>query len=416
MAGPRSRYDRFEPDDHVQYRTWSSGYPGGPTSKTVTGDCRATNEIQISEGHPWPPRKGNQGDIGGDFRVVRRTYSSTPTPDMVFLGSNNAAFVGKQYAYSGNVRDALWPTVTPSTKLNLEALGTTVIANVLPTNPQANLAQFIGEAREGIPSLCGTDFFKSRASLARSAGSEYLNVQFGWLPLISDLKKFAHVVQNSDALIQQYVRNSGKRIKREVHFPIEQSTSTTTSSDGATPSITLATNSSVSAYMGTSQRLSALTQKTETWFKGCFTYYLPPFKANDSNIARNEQLLNYLYGTRVTPETLWDLSPWTWAADWFGNTGDVLHNVAAFATDGLVMPYAYIMERKTAIRDVQTRQTFRQGYGTKYLRQTFTTEVKSRYKASPYGFGLTFSGFNPRQIAIMSALGLTKGSTKYRNG
>jgi len=324
----KSRWDRFEPDDTLQYRTWNSGYPGGPPTKTVYGNCRATNAVEISQSNPWPP-KGDGGDIGGDFRVVRRTYSGTSI-DVTMLGSVSAAYVGKQYAYSGDVRDALFPVVTPSTKQALEAKGTTIIANVLPTNSVANLAQFVGEAREGIPSLCGSDFFKQRAAYARSAGSEYLNVQFGWLPLISDLKKFAHVVKNSDALIQQYVRNSGKRIRREVRLPIDSSSTVSTSADGASPSITLATNSSVSAYSGTSQRIMTRTQKKETWFEGVFTYYLPPFKANDSNLARNEQLLNYLYGTRVTPEVLWDLSPWTWAADWFANTGDILHNVSAF--------------------------------------------------------------------------------------
>jgi len=401
------------PDGQMSYRVWNSGYPGGPPSTTRYYNGIADQELLISQGNPWPPKKGDKRGLGGDFLVIRREYSATDSPDMTFLGGASAAYVGKQYAYTGAPDNSHFPTLSPTSKASMEALGTTAIANVLPTNSVSSLSTFLGELREGIPKLAGSDFFKGRASRARSAGGEYLNVEFGWKPLISDLKKFAHAVKDSDALIKQYERNSGKLVRRRMDWPAEKSTSITTSNDGATPSITLATSSGVSAYNAGSKRTISRTSKRERWFEGVFTYYLPPQKRGQTNIQRNEQLLNYLYGTRVTPEVLWDLSPWTWAADWFANTGDVLHNIGAFAADGLVMPWAYIMERTTAITDVVTVQPFRQGYGTKTLRQTFTTTAKARYKASPYGFGITDSSLNPRQWAIMAALGISRSGSHY---
>jgi hypothetical protein len=131
-------------------------------------------------------------------------------------------------------------------------------------------------------------------------------------------------------------------------------------------------------------------------------------------LKRNEQLSNHLYGTRFTPEVLWDLAPWTWAADWYANTGDVIHNVSAFAADGLVMPYAYIMETKSKRKRLDAFQKYRT-YGQRQYMQSFTTTVKKRCGASPYGFGVTFDSLTPRQIATITALGMTKSGTQYRD-
>jgi hypothetical protein len=403
VPGPRKRVDQFWPLREQNY-TWSNGYStGGPPTSVDSFSGQATQELLISRGNQKPI-----GDLGGEFLTIRREYDASD-PKQVFWISGDTAWKGMQFAHTQFPRDSIWPTVVPSTKSSLEVMGTQAIAAVIPTNPVSGLAQFIGELREGLPSLVGADFFKHRASVARNAGSEYLNVQFGWLPLISDLKKFTHAVKDSDALLKQYERNSGKRIKRSIRFPEIKSTTVVSGNGGSTPSAP----GYVNAYNGTGKKNTTTTSKTERWFSGCFTYYLPPYKANDLNLKRNEQLANYLYGTRPTPEVLWELAPWSWAADWFGNIGSVFHNVSAFANDGLVMPYAYMMERKTSILDVQCMQPMRI-YGPVTMRQTFTTTSKYRVRASPFGFGLKESSLNPRQWAIISALGLTKG-TKYKS-
>jgi hypothetical protein len=383
----------------------------------VIGPGYSKQELLVSENNERGSNGYFHGEDSGDFLVIKRDYKEEDSGILDMAIGSGKRFIGLQHAVTQFPNNSHWPTVVPTPRAQLEALGTSIIANVLPTNPVSSLAQFIGETREGLPSLVGVNTFKQRAALARSAGSEYLNVQFGWLPLISDLKKFAHSVKDSDVLIEQYVRNSGKRVRRVVHLPIDQSVTVTTGGRNSTPNVGAAVSGS-NAYASTGQVTQTITRKTERWFVGVFTYHLPPIKPGgwDNNLARNEQLLNYLYGTRPTPETLWNLTPWTWAADWFANTGDVLHNVSAFASDGLVMPYAFIMERKTTIDDTVLVQPYRYALGTKTLRQTFTTTMKQRIRASPFGFGVTFAGLNQRQIAIAAALGLTKGGTKYRYG
>jgi hypothetical protein len=150
-----------------------------------------------------------------------------------------------------------------------------------------------------------------------------------------------------------------------------------------------------------------ITRKTtlKRWFEGCFTYYLPK-----SGFARDWALTNHMVGLDITPEVMWELTPWSWAADWVVNTGVLAKNASAFSTDGLVMPYAYMMEHKTSSVSYQLSNFGYKSYpGKQVLRQTFVSEVKSRRTATPFGFGLSFEELTPRQVAILTALGMSRG-------
>lgn len=375
-------------------------------------DGYSFQDLILSQGHPWPPRGGFSGDRGGSFAVMKRDYSDSGSETEYEVWRSGQYWKGRQFAATAEVSDANFPIVVPTPEAELLALSTSVIANILPTNPLSNLSTFLGELREGLPSLPGIRSWRNRASTARNAGGEYLNYQFGWLPLISDLKKFSNSVKNSDALLKDYAANSGKLLKRHVVIVDEGHTDTEEDGDwfpipwppGAMP---------FNLYNGFGKRSHYTTHHRKIWFSGAFTYYLPPFKENDLNVKRNEQLYNYLYGTRVTPEVLWDLAPWTWAADWFGNFGSILHNVSAFQNDGLVMPYGYIMETKSAEVAYRTVQEF-YSYATGTFTQNFKTTSKVRFKGTPYGFGLNLGDLDPRQWAIITALGLTKSGTRLK--
>jgi hypothetical protein len=110
-----------------------------------------------------------------------------------------------------------------------------------------------------------------------------------------------------------------------------------------------------------------------------------------------------------SPETVWELTPWSWAIDWFTNTGDIMKNVHGFLTDGLVMPYAYIMEESSIEREYTlTGVAYRSYPGMQSFRQSFKETIKQRHTATPFGFGFDLSTLNSRQVAIATALGLSK--------
>jgi hypothetical protein len=150
------------------------------------------------------------------------------------------------------------------------------------------------------------------------------------------------------------------------------------------------------------------------WFVGCYTFYVPPADAIGFDKARlYEQYANQILGTRLTPEVVWNLAPWSWAADWFSNLGDVVTNFSYFGADDLAMRYGYVMEKNTStIHASWSGKVNLAGSPNTLisLNESFGSLTMQRRYASPFGFGLTFDGFTPRQQAITVALGLTRGN------
>jgi hypothetical protein len=114
-----------------------------------------------------------------------------------------------------------------------------------------------------------------------------------------------------------------------------------------------------------------------------------------------------ILGTRLTPDTVWNLNPWTWAADWFANTGDLMTNVSNLDTDGLVLQYGYIMDEESSIMHRIASLHLDAPYvSPSTVRDTEYKRCK-RLPANPYGFTATLSTLTARQLAIIAALGLS---------
>jgi len=403
----------------------------GGSSYRGTAYISGRNHLMRTEGHRYKDLNPGGPDNGGDFQLKSHEYSQpieentyAPSADPldlsmwpVIFGSFGSLWQGKLAAVSNDVGplSGIWPELSSTNDINLSGVGTTAIARSIPTNPVADLATFIGELREGLPKL-GVESFHSRTRSAKSAGGDYLNYNFGWKPLVSDLKKFAKAVTKQDEILRQYERNSGKVVKRKMTMTDDVSVSTEHWTAGPAPSLYF--------WIGVNVHPGVMTKTTTTtvkrWFSGAFTYYLEPEKSHSLLGKVWSQKANKLFGTRLTPEVVWNLTPWSWAADWVGNTGDVLHNIAAFAHDGLVMPYAYVMEEKSIthkyhLEGVTFSNTYYPGFPGLYsgpfkFEQSFTTRVKKRLAATPFGFGLNPDlDFSSRQQAIIAALGLTRG-------
>jgi hypothetical protein len=116
-----------------------------------------------------------------------------------------------------------------------------------------------------------------------------------------------------------------------------------------------------------------------------------------------------IYGLTLDPEVLWNLAPWSWFADWFVNAGDVVSNISDLSFDGLVMRFGYMMEHSIVADEVRLGGSSFSGGTSLDTTIWLVTETKQRIRASPYGFGLTWESFSPRQLAILAALGVTRG-------
>jgi len=294
------------------------------------------------------------------------------------------------------------------------ALGSTAISRVKPTNSTADLAVSLAELyREGLPQLPGRSLWKERAQIARGAGSEYLNAQFGWLPLISEIENVAEVMDRGDKIWKQYERDSGRLVRRRYEFdPVISDPVIISTTTSVNPYPTLGTYFYTlgGSMGGTYQRIRYKRQRR--WFSGAFTYYVPDRHVDGTvdGMLYAASKARRLYGLTLDPEVLWNLAPWSWATDWFANTGDVISNVSDFATDGLVLRYGYMMEEtivsdEHALNGVKWRST---PPGPVNSHVYCVTKTLKRVRATPYGFGLTWESFTPRQLAIIAALGITR--------
>jgi len=352
------------------------------------------NGSMDSEGHQWPPPPKYRGDVGGPWV---QSYESDRRNSVTV----NLPKPGLNRQYFGQAVLGSWPQVlsvttpTPLTDSAMKAFGTTAIARTEPTAEYFSGATALGELiSDGLPGGASLSLMRNRVSLARSAGKNYLNAEFGWLPLVSDVKTLCRAVRRSDEIMSAYLKGSEKRIRSRYVQP------TVTASGSASGNCTLVPNfnSLPGTYRGTTHRQS----ETSTWFSGAFRYHIPATAAT-SGISRAALIARKVYGIELTPEVVWNLAPWSWASDWFGNVGDVMHNVSALGRDGLVIEYGYVMSGRKIVEDTFCSTP----YGG-LTREYALISRKRMPKVSPYGFGVSWSGLSSKQLAVVAALGLTR--------
>jgi len=295
------------------------------------------------------------------------------------------------------------------------ALGATAINRCRPAKPQAALATTVIEAmREGIPSTLKqfshmkdeVEHFRALANSAKAkqvGPSKYLEYQFGWKPLVSDIRKASRALIQYERILEDLRRNSGKRMRRRYSFPSEASESEY-SRDWMQPWPTY--NSYLLGQAG--QRVITQKKTKRTWFAGEFVYTYP---SADAAIPQNIMAgARQLLGLDLTPETVWNVTPWTWFADWFANVGDVVANFTAIGADNLILRYGYLMQEAEARWTHTHYGVTIQGtdWVNRDLSGSFAVSAKSRIGASPFGFGLTVDALSPRQVAIMTSIGMTR--------
>jgi hypothetical protein len=376
-------------------------------------------QVTTSEGHPFPPRNGGGlSDIGGDFYTMKSYMASKMakvrdiqyvTPLEFPIGwSEWNKYSGPITAHvptegSGTTVKMVLPPSVESPLVEINALGATAIAQSSPTNSVADAATMIGELmKDGLPSVVNSQTWKARTLTAKNAGNEYLNIQFGWRPLVSDVSKFAHGVRHLDTVLAQYERDAGRVVRRHFNFPSVSTTSESVLGTGYPFGIG---NMGWETSPGVIVRRRNISKRQ--WFSGAFTYYLPTGYDSRSALSRYALMADRL-GLKLTPELLWNIAPWSWAVDWFSNTGDVLKNVGNFVGSGLIMRYGYLME-ESICTDTYSLEGLKQKVAYPVPNSVYVTHVKKRVRANPYGFGVSWDALSTFQLSILAALGMSRG-------
>lgn len=388
----------------------------GPWQHDVTHESLWTDDLVIdsgNNGHNWQ-RSSSLMDVGGDLFIIKRYYRENGTGPVSFRGRPDGdqtrpyQEVSNLSAKFASVDNGSFPwgwSVPAPNWLQMDVLGTEGINKTIPTKPVTNMATALAElSQDGLPkAMLIAETGKRRTQRSLNAGDEYLNVEFGWKPLVRDVRAFAQSVLDREEILSRYRSKSGTKLRRTYRWDDEYDSGEW--SEGSTaPQPAL--YSGLYNHSGSIHLTAKSVGKVETWFVATYQYFVPQEKTPEGMLSDAHHLL----GVKLTPETLWNAAPWTWAADWVANTGTILENLSAINQDSLVIHHAYVMRKHTVTYTYvnELRDAMYSLPGTHRLVQEFTTEIKSRRRASPYGFGLTWDGFTSSQLAILGALGVSR--------
>jgi hypothetical protein len=288
-----------------------------------------------------------------------------------------------------------------------------------PKLNSANLGQTIGEFRQLVPMLNKSargfhELWKSMGGHGTDFGprvvaDHFINHQFGWLPFVRDIVDSYDTYQNTAKKLRQLQRDNGKWIHRGGTVSTESNNSPVTTTENLAgfvfPALPTAFYRKDSETGG--KRVSSMTYTTDftrTWFEGRFRYYVPSLMKDNDNYYKVINRI-HMYGARISPSLLWKITPWTWLADWGSTAGDIVSN-AEDNLFGLACKYSCIMRHTS--RHAVNNSTIRLKNGDVGCVWYQEVDVKRRHGGYPYGFGLGWEAYNPSQIAVLAALGITR--------
>jgi hypothetical protein len=371
---------------------------------------------------------GATHDMGHEFHTEAKTFSHESPTFHLLKGSGSSRWEWNGPAMLNWSSVPLWNGASqwmlPDVVTNPTTDGVAAVRATIPTHPAANVAVALTETyRDGIPALIGSAFWKEKTIKARKAArkgsvasaEEYLNYQFGWIPLVADVKAVMGAVHGSSRILKQFHRDSGRNVRRRYNFPTEVKTQhRVLTGSFYQPNGSTYWSTFLSALGSPLHQTKTTTVKR--WFSGAYTYAAPPGNSFADRVVSHGQSAQRLLGLEITPEVLWNTAPWSWLADWKLNIGSNISNFTRLTSDGLVMRYGYLMTETIVTNELYLEPNPNTKVGVSGsvpgCSATFTTVTKDRVQASPYGFGLNPSSFTGRQWAILSALGMTRGNAQ----
>lgn len=407
MSGPRSQFISETTTDNAGKEYYIS---------------QAMNALLLTSSHYRLKNGGWSG--GGPFYVYKQSKRGEVTDTGMWI-RNGVKSGGKICSPLITPTPLSYPSATTlagkvsADQTLCKSLCPTGFRRTRPGNPVASVFQAVVEGyRDGLPAIPLIRSIQRKVSFLRGIGNEYLNVVFGWKPLINDLRKIFKLTHDIDKRMDQIVRENNHWIHRKATLD-EQST--VTNSSHTYPY--LFPQASFSPPGGWTTGTTIYTVSTETvdrrWYSACYKYYI----RDTMSLGWNARARAVLFGVMPTPEAIWSVIPWSWLVDWFSNVGDVLSNLSQNAVDNLVQKYGYVMHQN----DVTTTYGIDCSWvpsphhdeqnnvpgGSCLLQTTVFTGTRARGGSmNPFGVDVQFDSLSNYQIGILAALGLSKGLVK----
>jgi hypothetical protein len=417
-------------------KTSSSAIAIRPSGTETTTSYRTSKRLGYDEAeYSMKSSEEMRKDVGREYRTRYdnghefSTYKTLHTYHNL-EGHASSSYLGNKYAYTGwfipvSYSLGQFPTFTAPSSDKIKADGRRAIETTTPTTPDFKLAAFLGELREGLPSLIGNSIWKLRdlANLGDAVGGEHLNFQFAVKPLIGDVEKAARAVIAFNSKAKQVRRDGDGNhfVRRKLELYADAKTTivadTPSSNEWQMAGYTGASGDIRTRYFANMGRIMTYDESlSKAWFSGAFQFYLAQGHSFLEKSERYEQLANQLLGTRITADTLWQLTPWSWLIDWQADVGTFISNVTNLHNDSLVLRYGYVMHttRMTRHRTVTGLRPHSGGTVPVAIGRSDEIILKTRTKSTPYGFDLQLGDLTTKQWSILGALGMTVGPTTLR--
>jgi len=374
------------------------------TGTQLRSNIREEYARAYDSGHEFSTQK--TVDEQTTYQVILRVKPSTV--EKVYTGPMliNIALVNQSHTYPS------YQSHLPSS--NQKKLdGTKLWSMAVPTASEVSLAAFLGELREGLPSLPGSSVGKAPGPHA--SAEEYLNWKFGVVPLKQDLQNLARGIAEFHKRVQQFRRDSGRNVRRHRKLAETRTGSVVQTPVSATGYIGIQRKNLVdvfaSDYYQSAGKIDVFDiVETKISFAGAYTYYLSEAHDFLGKLERYEQLANHALGVEFDLDTAWELTPWSWLVGWFSDSSSFVKNLVAISNDNVVARYAYVMHHIKVTRMYSvTGMLLKSGASGPTSSHAFETfESKTRTAATPYGFGFNLGTLSSTQKAILGALGITR--------
>nr|UJQ85685.1 MAG: putative maturation protein [Leviviridae sp.] len=284
----------------------------------------------------------------------------------------------------------------PSTTVPPDAISIAdALAKSNPSRPYVDLPILVAELKDlprmikGIGDFLSGKTYSRPSNIPASIGNDYLAGTFGWLPLISDLRKLLEFQTEFDKRVKELQKLSESGLHRKITVWEDE------------VNAQLSNNIVLTSLNGNVTRGNIFRSTTRhrwisvRWVANPITW--------EHDVDKHELARSLVLGTNFSVSQIWELMPWSWLIDWFSNVGDLF---AAYRGNHIATPQSIcIMQTTTSkewveITSSQANLSPRAGEGERV--------DKTRLPASAPAVNAYLPLLTGKQVSILSALAVTR--------
>jgi len=337
-------------------------------------------------------------NVGGAFLLKEQsTYRDVVNAGTMWRGgANGQYYVGSIVFQEFNGADPYWVDYTP------DAWAASAYSRMKPTQPNFQALNALYELKD-LPGM-----LKQRLSHngLKDVSNYWLALQFGWKPLLADIRNAVRTQINGQKRLQQLMRDNGKPVRRSIQMV---NTSDVLSESQGNNYSAIQPILVTQYYGGSPHYRTKKVVNDRVWASAQFRYYLPP---GPRDVKWRREMLRRIFGIQYpSPSVIYNAIPWSWLIDWFTNLGDVLENMDSGVADRLGATYFYTMRERSTVREMFSNvDVFRKSGERVTLSGSARSimSMKARVAGDPFGFNTNQNTLTGMQLSILGSLGMSR--------